>query len=97
MLISNLLKFTFLYFIVVQCPSLDSPDNGTVSTSGLLVPGATATYTCDYGLVSGDLVRYCLADGTWSGTEPVCGTGKILIIYTSKPLCLPMGQSQFLC
>jgi len=39
-------------------------------------PGETCTFTCDDGFtLTGSSTRTCQDDGTWSGTEPMCGTG----------------------
>ena len=60
---------------VAECPALTAPANGSVDISGPQPLGTVATYSCDYGLASGDLVRYCITGGTWSGTEPTCASG----------------------
>ena len=52
-----------------------APANGSVDISGPQPLGTVATYSCDYGLASGDLVRYCITGGTWTGTEPTCVPG----------------------
>ena len=52
-----------------------APVGGSVDRDGPQEVGVTATYACDFGLVDGSVVRYCLADGTWSGTEPNCAAG----------------------
>ena len=51
------------------------PDDGTVDVSGPQPIGSTATFSCEFGLVSGSLVRYCLAGGVWSGMDPICEAG----------------------
>ena len=55
-----------------NCETLEDIDNGSVDMTGV-TPGSTATYNCnqDYQL-KGPATRTCLADGTWSGTEPTC-------------------------
>ena len=65
--------------ITVQCPAITAPDNGTLELTGPFSLGTIATYSCDLGLVSGDRVRYCVANGTWTGTEPTCATGWALL------------------
>ena len=57
---------------VNNCETLEDIDNGSVNMTGV-TPGSTATYNCnqDYQL-KGPATRTCLADGTWSGTEPTC-------------------------
>ena len=60
---------------VAECPALPAPANVSVDISGPQPLGTVATYSCDYFLTSGDLVRYCITGGTWSGTEPTCAPG----------------------
>ncbi|XP_066283044.1 sushi, von Willebrand factor type A, EGF and pentraxin domain-containing protein 1-like [Branchiostoma lanceolatum] len=56
----------------LQCPSLASPNHGTVSSSLNLV-GDTVTFSCDPGFeIVGSTDRLCQSDGTWSGTQPRC-------------------------
>ena len=59
--------------IVVDCGSLADPVFGEVQTSGTTF-NSTATYSCNdgYNLVDGDMMRTCLASGSWSGTPPTC-------------------------
>ena len=61
-----------MYYIEVECGELNDPENGNVSVSALVFD-SIATYTChtNYNL-TGDATRMCLADATWSGTEPTC-------------------------
>ncbi|XP_045191476.2 neurogenic locus notch homolog protein 1-like isoform X3 [Mercenaria mercenaria] len=58
---------------IVDCGHPGDINNGRVSVSSTL-SGGPATYTCntDYSMTSGDRVRYCQNDFTWSGTEPTC-------------------------
>ena len=58
----------------MTCPSLTSPPNADVRHPIGTEYQSTALYTCDSGYErgSGDLARTCGADGTWSGSEPVC-------------------------
>ncbi|XP_053375875.1 furin-like isoform X2 [Mercenaria mercenaria] len=60
----------------IDCGPLDSPANGTVISSST-TKGSTATYSCLNGLTvkSGDVLRACASDGSWTGTKPVCGKG----------------------
>ena len=60
------------HFPIADCPILPSPANGAVTQSGVL-PGATATYTCDaaYQLVGSD-ERTCDSNAMWTDSEPVC-------------------------
>ena len=68
-------KHCLLLFHLVQCSAFMDPDDGTVDVSGPQPIGSTATFSCEFGLVSGSLVRYCLAGGVWSGMDPICVAG----------------------
>lgn len=59
--------------IIIDCGSLDDPENGQVLLSGTTA-GATATYSCFVGYIggSGDSVRSCQSNGQWSGAAVVC-------------------------
>ena len=38
-------------------------------------PGNSAVYICQNGFnIVGEAIRTCLADGTWSGEAPTCGS-----------------------
>ena len=55
-----------------QCPELFNITNGVVSVLSR-VPGAVATYTCNFGFeLRGDGQRECLENETWTGEEPTC-------------------------
>ena len=58
-----------------DCPGLSNPANGQVDATTAVSTGQTATYTCDggYSMIGSD-TRICQGDGTWSGSEPVCGS-----------------------
>ena len=62
---------------VVDCNALvvmnPGPGNLVLDQSdGTLFTNVT-TYSCDDGYnVIGSATRTCMADGSWSGTEPVC-------------------------
>ncbi|HJL19970.1 MAG TPA: hypothetical protein RMH99_30175 [Sandaracinaceae bacterium LLY-WYZ-13_1] len=59
----------------VDCGAPPMPTNGTATASETTF-GATATHTCDAGYdLVGDMLRTCLADGTWSGSTPMCLIG----------------------
>ena len=67
------------------CSPLMDPTNGKVDCSD----DNTCTFSCDVGFtLSGDAVRRCQEDGTWSGTQPTCSQGtsiifKIYLCYQS--------------
>ncbi len=75
-----------LHFSEIDCKQLFLPsqDASLISSEGTLYMD-TVTYQCDgkYSVKLGNLTRTCLADGTWSGNEPVCGEFKVkMIIYS---------------
>ena len=60
-----------LILVVIFCPSLDEPDNGTLDCSigdhGIAFPNDTCSYTCDDGFVlEGSVTVVCGDDGVWS-------------------------------
>lgn len=59
----------------VDCGAPPAPANGSVDAP-VTTLGSAATYRCDasYDLV-GDMTRTCQADGSWSGTVPMCLLG----------------------
>ena len=57
---------------VVDCGSLDDPDNGQVNFSNTTFE-STANYTCDLGYsLNGNSTRTCEVSGEWSGDPPSC-------------------------
>ena len=57
---------------VVDCGSLDDPENGRVLLSTTLF-GSAATYECDTGFnLIGDMERTCQENGQWTGGAPTC-------------------------
>lgn len=73
-LVKDYVWFLFIFHTVVMCPDLPSPPNADVQHPNGPEYQSTAVYTCDNGYErsSGNLERTCEADGTWSGSEPVC-------------------------
>ena len=66
-------NYPWLYFSVVDCGSLESPDNGTVDLSEGTTFGSTAVYSCDEIFVlDGNSTRVCLSSGVWSNEPPTC-------------------------
>ncbi|XP_033637046.1 sushi, von Willebrand factor type A, EGF and pentraxin domain-containing protein 1-like isoform X1 [Asterias rubens] len=64
----------------IRCPDLSAISHGTISGNDLTF-NSSVVYTCDKGYqLFRKPVRTCLADGTWSGVEPVCK-----IINCGKP------------
>ena len=65
------------FLLSAQCPVLQDPDNGMVTTTSRRLRGSTATYTCNSGYqllngTPGSDVSTCQPDGTWSGSEFQC-------------------------
>ena len=57
----------------MTCLEPPTVDNAMVTGNDYTYEGQL-TYTCNIGytVTTGDLVRECQADGTWSGDPPVC-------------------------
>ena len=56
----------------IACPVLVAPFNGAIDIT-VTTPAATVSYSCRSGYVlDGPMTRTCLANGTWSGSDPVC-------------------------
>ena len=68
----------------MTCPLLVPPSNGDIVYTNGLVFGSMALYRCDPGFMigSGDSVRNCTADGTWSGFEATCVGEDIICTLT---------------
>lgn len=65
-------RSTALVTIEELCESLAAPLNGSVDDSTRTI-GTVANYSCDdQFLLSGDVQRTCLVNGTWSGDAPDC-------------------------
>ena len=58
---------------VIDCGSLDDPNNGQVELSNTTFR-STANFTCSqgYSLSNGNSIRTCEANGEWSGDSPIC-------------------------
>ena len=59
--------------VAVSCGDLADLENGAVEVTDTTF-NSVATYSCNdgYNLVDGDMMRTCLASGTWSGSQPSC-------------------------
>jgi len=73
--------------LVTTCSSLTAPDDGDIDCNlggdGEANPGDTCTFTCDDGFgVIGSGSRTCMADRSWSDTQPRCSQGVSGIAYT---------------
>ena len=71
----------YLLYLLVACPRLDAPSNGTLTCSlgddGVPSYEDTCSFTCNTGYeLTGSVTRTCQSDGSWSGSEAVCRRGK---------------------
>ena len=58
---------------MVDCGTLEDPEDGFVDISEGVVLGNTARYTCLEGFrLVGNASRMCTMSGRWSGSEPNC-------------------------
>ena len=74
-----------LYVLLVSCPSLDSPSNGTINCSlgddGVLSYEDACSFTCDTGYeLTGSDTRTCQNNGSWSGSNAMCTIGEWLLM-----------------
>ena len=73
-------RLSFDYCILVSCPSLSDPANGTMICSlgedGNSTFQDSCTFSCDAGyMLTGSDTRTCQSDGSWSGSETACILG----------------------
>ena len=62
----------------VQCPVLENPENGDVTSTGQ-TPGDTASYVCSQGyILDGVSTRTCQESGIWTGDAPTCNRKSFL-------------------
>ena len=77
---------------VVECLELSAPINGTVRLPTLTAFGFVANYSCiDRNTLIGQDQRECMANGQWSGTEPMCQR-MLLWLY-----CFPVNARNCSC
>ncbi|XP_064397067.1 CUB and sushi domain-containing protein 1-like isoform X5 [Halichondria panicea] len=58
---------------VIECPTLQNPDNGEVNIQVGINGDTTATYSCNEGYeLNGNNIRNCEANLQWSGTAATC-------------------------
>ena len=69
----------------MECPELESPQNGTVSYDDRIYPN-DAEYSCDDGFdLEGEATRMCQIDGEWTGEAPVCEETPTQTTTTESP------------
>ena len=66
---------SFISFFTVKTCAVPSVDQATASPESTINYNTDVTYTCNAGYtLSGDATRRCNADGSLTGTEPVCNS-----------------------
>jgi len=63
--------------LIVTCPPLTDPDNGTIvcllEDDGVSFYEDTCSFTCNTGYkLTGSDTRTCQSDGSWSGSVTIC-------------------------
>ena len=76
----------YILYLAVPCPSLTDPNNGVMTCSlgddGVPYYEDTCSFTCNTGYeLTGSDTRTCQSDGSWSGTETVCGRGLLKLAH----------------
>ena len=72
------------FYCVVNCSTLNSPNNGTITCSlgddGVPSYEDTCSFTCNTGYeLTGSDTRTCQSDESWSGSDAVCIGTKVHI------------------
>ena len=72
--------------IIVPCPPLTGPNNGTITCSlgddRVSSYEDTCNFTCDFGYeLTGSDTRTCQSNGSWSGSDDVCRRGAYNTAY----------------
>ena len=71
----------YIFLLIVTCPALTVPDNGSRTCSPINgeepKPGDSCTFTCNPGFnLSGRAIRMCLDTGMWNdNSQPTCEPG----------------------
>ena len=79
----TLLSIDIVLLLLARCPMLTAPENGMINCvlggDGVADPADTCTVTCDdnFMITSGVAMRTCGDDGMWSGSDTMCGAGKV--------------------
>ena len=72
-------------YILVSCPSLSNPSNGTINcllgNDRVLSYEDTCNFTCDTGYeLTGSNTRTCQSNGSWSGSIAMCRRSEFLYV-----------------
>lgn len=74
MFILKTIDFGFFWQLAIGCPRLNVPNINIISLDSS--PGGVVSLSCldkrRHRHVSGDLIRTCNENETWTGTPPVC-------------------------
>ena len=86
-------RISLFFFVSVDCNDPAVPDNGMIDLPSGTTVGSPVMYNCSSGYVlNGDMTRWCLTSGEWSGKTPTCDPiGKCIYVYvyvciTLKPI-----------
>ena len=99
------LAYTYLYwcqkfFTDIQCNDLSTPANGEITSCssgkvGVGYEGDTCGFTCNTGYeLTGSDTRTCLSDGSWSGSDDVCGRGNITKTYKHTLIVINLRKNE---
>ena len=70
--VSSVSQMRQIIYTTASCSELSDPANGIVIWTGLTT-GSLAAYACDNGYqFTGERIRTCMSNGTWSGQDPTC-------------------------
>ena len=77
------------YFAIVNCSLLNNPENGIINCSlgdnGVPSYEDTCSFKCNTGYeLTGSDTRICQSNGSWSGSDGVCGRGTYIITAIHK-------------
>lgn len=71
-----------------ECVNVDSPENGFISGHGRIF-NDKVNYTCDEGFyLVGKPQRTCQADGSWSGSTPLCKRNSKYVTWSTDTIKL---------
>ena len=74
--------------MLITCPPLESPSNGSVSISDGTAAGSNATFFCEVGYeLLGEATLQCLDTGSWTSPPPQC------VLKNCGPIEAPMNGS----